>query len=157
MDILSSCDGLAHKQVISSECTYASLLVVLRKEQTSPSPSTYRASVHTAEQHWSMTAASLRVKLNLKMHESCAPYMLAPGTSPELVGSCPAERYMLWMWVPSTCGLTSTSMAPHHSLMEIQPVTQLHKKDQNLGKQLFMWLFLPTYEEKMMLELCELG
>ena len=48
--ILSSCDGQAYKQLVSSGCIYASLLVVIRREQTSPSLSTYCASVLTAEQ-----------------------------------------------------------------------------------------------------------
>lgn len=114
------------------------------------------ASAHTAEQCWSLTAASLGAKLSQKMHVSCAPRMLAPDTLPELVGSRPTGKCMVWISVLSTCSLTSTSMAPQRSLMETQPVIQLLKKDHSLGKQLAIWLFLTTYAERKMLELCEL-
>lgn len=122
-----------------------------------PWPSGYCASVHTAEQCWSVTALSLGAKLSQEMHVSSAPHMLAPDTLTQLVGSHPIGTCIVWMPVPSTCGPTSTSMAPQGSVMETQPVIQLLKKDHSLGKQLAIWLFLTTYAEKKMLKLCELG
>lgn len=136
-------------------CIYASLLVFIRREQTSPWPSGYCASVHTAEQCWSVTALSLGAKLSQEMHMSSAPHMLAPDTLTQLVGSHPVGTCIVWMPVPSTCGPTST--APQSSVMETQPMIQLLKKEHSLGKQLAIWLFLTTYAEKKMLKLCELG
>lgn len=85
-DILSRCEEQGHKKVVCSVCTYVSILVAVRREQTSPLPSTHHASVCTAEHE--MTAAPLGVKPTL----SHAPHVPAPGTLRGSWGTIPRER-----------------------------------------------------------------
>lgn len=69
-DILSRCEEWGHKKVVCSVCTYVSILVAVRREQTSSLPSAHHASVCTAEHE--MRAAPLGVKPSA-MHLICQP------------------------------------------------------------------------------------